>query len=105
MKQATRKTEVSSDLSGKDHTNSQKHWTEECISLETVMEIPFREHEISATLRNAMCTKCKHPLHARKSERKGNARIFFICNWKRISDKRTKKRSQKRQNRARTERA
>ncbi|GJS33524.1 reverse transcriptase domain-containing protein [Tanacetum coccineum] len=31
-------------------------------------------------LKNAMYMKCKHPLHARQSGRKGTARIFFICN-------------------------
>ncbi|GJZ50971.1 hypothetical protein Tco_0605486 [Tanacetum coccineum] len=60
---------ASSDLSGKDHTKSRKHWAEEHTSLETVMEIPFSEHGIFATLRNAMCTKCKHPLQARQSGR------------------------------------
>ncbi|GJY88320.1 reverse transcriptase domain-containing protein [Tanacetum coccineum] len=78
MKQATRKTGASSDLSGKDHTNSRKHWAKEHTSLETTMEIPFRECGISATLRNVICMKCKHLLHARQSEREGTAQFFLF---------------------------
>ncbi|GJX91433.1 reverse transcriptase domain-containing protein [Tanacetum coccineum] len=72
-KQATWKTGASSDLSGKGHTKSRKHWAEKYTSLETAMEIPFREHGISASLRNAICMKCKHLLHARQSGREGTA--------------------------------
>nr|GEV71239.1 hypothetical protein [Tanacetum cinerariifolium] len=48
---------ASSDLSGRDHMKSRKHWANERTSLETATEIPFREHGTSATLRNVICTK------------------------------------------------
>ncbi|GJW56044.1 reverse transcriptase domain-containing protein [Tanacetum coccineum] len=59
-KQATRKTEASLDLSGRDHMKLRKHWAKEHTSLETATEIPFRKHGMSATLRNVICMKCKH---------------------------------------------
>nr|GEX61237.1 reverse transcriptase domain-containing protein [Tanacetum cinerariifolium] len=41
-KQAMRKMEASSDLSGRDHMKSQKHWAKEHTGLETKMDTPFR---------------------------------------------------------------
>nr|GFB62642.1 reverse transcriptase domain-containing protein [Tanacetum cinerariifolium] len=54
---------ANSDLSGRDHTRSRKHWAKERTGLEIAMDTPFREHGISATLKSAICMKCKHPLH------------------------------------------
>ncbi|GJT05989.1 reverse transcriptase domain-containing protein [Tanacetum coccineum] len=63
IKQAVRNMETRLDLNGKDHMKSQKHWAKERTSLETATGTPFREHGMSATLRNAMCMKCKHLSH------------------------------------------
>nr|GEW17653.1 hypothetical protein [Tanacetum cinerariifolium] len=72
MKQAVRKMEASSDLSGKDRMKSRKHWAKEHTTLVTTTEIPFHEHGTSATLRNFIRMKCKHLSHARQSSEKGN---------------------------------
>nr|GEW49945.1 reverse transcriptase domain-containing protein [Tanacetum cinerariifolium] len=69
-KQAMRKTEASSDLSGMDHMKSRKHWAKEHTVLETAMDTPFRENEIGVTLKSAICMKCKHPLHVKQSGKK-----------------------------------
>nr|GFD18458.1 reverse transcriptase domain-containing protein [Tanacetum cinerariifolium] len=80
MKQAMRKSEASSDLSGKDRTKSQKHWEKKHTSLETAMDTPFREHGTSATLKSVTYMKCKHPF-ARKAKRKKKTLGFlFVCN-------------------------
>nr|GEW25226.1 reverse transcriptase domain-containing protein [Tanacetum cinerariifolium] len=63
--QAVRKIEASLNLSGRENMKSRKKWAKERTSLETATEIPFREHGTSATLRNVICTKCKHLSHAR----------------------------------------
>nr|GEU66294.1 reverse transcriptase domain-containing protein [Tanacetum cinerariifolium] len=79
-KQAMRKTRASSDLSGRDHTKLRKHWEKERTCLETTMDTPFCEHGISATLKSAICMKCKHPLHVTQSGKEGADRILFIYN-------------------------
>nr|GEX45198.1 hypothetical protein [Tanacetum cinerariifolium] len=79
-KQATRKTGARSDLSGRDHTKSRKHWAKERTCLETAMDTPFREHGISATLKSVICMKCKHPLHVKQIGKEGTDIILFICN-------------------------
>nr|GEY92593.1 reverse transcriptase domain-containing protein [Tanacetum cinerariifolium] len=73
MKQAIRRMEASSDLSGKEYMKSRKHWAKEHTNLETVMGTPFREPGTSATSRNAMCMKCKHLSNARKGSEDGTA--------------------------------
>nr|GEV56486.1 reverse transcriptase domain-containing protein [Tanacetum cinerariifolium] len=73
MEQAMRKTEASSNQSGREHMKSQKRWAKKCTSLETATGIPFHEHGTSATLRNVTCMKCKHLSHARQSNRDGIA--------------------------------
>nr|GEV11545.1 reverse transcriptase domain-containing protein [Tanacetum cinerariifolium] len=65
IKQVIRKIEASSVLSGRNHMKSRKHWAKERTSLETATKISFREHEISATLGNVICMKCKHLSHKR----------------------------------------
>nr|GEU37751.1 CO dehydrogenase flavoprotein-like, FAD-binding, subdomain 2 [Tanacetum cinerariifolium] len=73
-------TEVSSDLGGRDHTKSRKHWAKERTGLETTMDTPFRELGISATLKSAICMKCKHSLHVKQSGKEGTDGILFVCN-------------------------
>nr|GEX29980.1 reverse transcriptase domain-containing protein [Tanacetum cinerariifolium] len=63
-KQAMRKKEESSELSGKDHMKSRKLLKKERTSSETTTGTSFHGHGTSATLRNDMCMKWKHPSYA-----------------------------------------
>nr|GEZ85536.1 hypothetical protein [Tanacetum cinerariifolium] len=78
MKQAVRKIEGSSNLSGKDRMKSQKHWVKEHTSLETTTEIPFYEHGTSATLRNFIRMKCKYLSRAKKATKRALLKFTLL---------------------------